>query len=112
MRLAGGARRWPDLVLDRAQSRDAVELEFAAKTSERLARILDGYLHADYARVFLYVETPALGRRLAALAERRSTQARGASRRPEAVPRLIVDAWPGLPEETRAEIRRAIAQAR
>ncbi|MBW3665921.1 MAG: hypothetical protein KY469_22805 [Actinobacteria bacterium] len=63
----GGSRalRWPDLVVHTGRRRVALELELAAKTTERLTGIVGGYLDAGvFDEVRFLVGSPALARRL------------------------------------------------
>jgi hypothetical protein len=64
----GHPKRWPDLVLQSERRKDAIELELAPKTTDRLTTILTGYAHSDYTRVLLLVESPVLARRLGRVA--------------------------------------------
>lgn len=63
-------RRLPDLVIEHPTAgRVAVEVEFAAKHTERLRRIVAGYINARwFAQVRILVGEPAVERRIAALA--------------------------------------------
>jgi hypothetical protein len=61
-------RRWPDLVVDQAAGRRAIEIEFAPKGTARLARILAGYQTSSYSEALFLVSSPSVGRRISALA--------------------------------------------
>ena len=63
-------RRWPDLVIDQAAGRRAIEIEFAPKGTARLARILAGYRSSSYTEVLFLVSRPSVGRRINTLAAR------------------------------------------
>jgi hypothetical protein len=104
----GRVRRWPDLVLVAGAGRVAVEIELAAKPTERLRRIVAGYASGGvFSAVRFLVASPALAGRLARICADHGPIARLA-----AVPtRLIVMPWPGAPAEDVARIEAAIASA-
>lgn len=94
-------RRWPDVVLDHGDRRDAIEIEFAPKSSKRLTAIVDGYaIGRTYERVTFLVKSPALGKRLQQLAGRWSGSGRPG--------RVQVSAWPGLSRDDREQVTRAL----
>jgi hypothetical protein len=95
--------RWPDVVIVAADGAVAVEIEFAPKDSERLARIVRGYLRSDLKEVRFLVASPRLARRLHALADRE--RARLALRHQEHATGVVIDAWSGAPEADRRAIR-------
>ena len=64
------ARRWPDLVIDRAGGPVAVEIELSPKTSGRLGRIVSGYGSSRYAEVVFLVGGESLRRRIEGVIER------------------------------------------
>jgi hypothetical protein len=104
--LDGGGRRgdrWPDVVMMAADGAVAVEIEFAPKDSERLARILRGYLLSDLKEVRFLVASPRLARRLHALADRE--RARLPLRHHERATGVVIDAWSGASEADRRAIR-------
>ena len=82
---AGGrtSTRWPDLVLEHPQhGRRAIEFELTDKYSDRLRRILDGYLYSpDYTQAIWLTPSPLLLRRLNRLADERAAQRYGENSR-------------------------------
>jgi hypothetical protein len=95
--------RWPDVVMVAADGAVAVEIEFAPKDSDRLARILRGYLLSDLKEVRFLVASPRLARRLHALAGRE--RARLPLRHQERAPGVVIDAWSGAAVADRDAIR-------
>lgn len=58
-------RRWPDLVIDFGDRRQAIELELAVKHTVRLRAIIESYQFAyEFDELLWLVEQPALHRRL------------------------------------------------
>ena len=58
-------KRWPDLVIDHGDRRQAIELEIAVKHTERLKRIIESYqTEHTFEQVLWLVEQPSLNRRL------------------------------------------------
>jgi hypothetical protein len=104
---AGHPKRWPDLVLQSQRRKDAIELELAPKTTDRLAAILTGYAHSDYARVLLLVESPALARRLARVAKKVTAATTSRWRTP---PVFHIDARPDADAETTAAVHQALGR--
>jgi hypothetical protein len=113
----GVSQRWPDIVLLDAEGRRvAVELEFAAKHTARLRRIIAGYQAArEYAQVLYLVDSVPLARRL------RGVIADGAARRGANATNSLfqiqtteirVLPWQGADEATRGAIEAALATAR
>lgn len=101
VRLPGpGAKvRWPDLVFIREGRATAVELELAAKRSQRLARIIDGYeRQSTYDQALFVVEQGAVAERIARIA---SGWRPGNS--PSTVPahRIRIEPWCDSPEPER-----------
>ncbi len=94
-------RRWPDAVIESGAGRAAIEVEFAPKSSERLQRIIVGYVIAGgYRQVTFLVKSAAVGRRLQTIAARWApTQPPGSTARGA----VSVAPWPGL---ARGELRR------
>ena len=101
MRDANGRRRrrWPDYVVETAEGRTAVELEFSAKSTQRLQEIVRGYLASGLYEFVDFVllegeRHKALWRRLAAIIDHESVVA-GAERlfEDESVARLRMVAW-------------------
>jgi hypothetical protein len=67
----GMTRRWPDLVVEQAGHRTAIEIELSPKTTQRLTGILLGYLTSrTYQRVEVRCGSPALQRRVERIVER------------------------------------------
>ena len=104
---AGRPKRWPDLVLQGSSRKDAIELELAPKTTDRLTTILTGYAHSDYTRVLLLVESPALAKRLARIAAKVTATTTSRWRTP---PVFQIDARPDTDAETVAAIHRALGR--
>ncbi len=99
--------RWPDLVIDEPGNRVAIEIEIAAKTTDRLRRIVSAYADGgvfDEAR--LLVATAPLGLRIERLC-------RAATRYSDLLAlestRLVVASWPGAPADERMRIDAALA---
>ena len=105
--VAGRPKRWPDLVLQNSTRKDAIELELAPKTTDRLTAILTGYGHSDYTRVLLLVESPALACRLARVAAKVTAASTNRWRRP---PVFHIDARPNLDAERTAAVHRALGR--
>jgi len=107
----GGGRRalrWPDLVVETGQRRVALELELAAKTTERLNRIVAGYLDARvFDEVRFLVGSPALARRLARVCRDSIPAMVGSSARAQT--RVRVEAWPDAPVALGGQIAAALA---
>lgn len=90
-------RRWPDLVVELADGRRAIEFEFAPKGRERLKRIVAGYASAvQYDEVVFFVKRLSLGRTISKLIVRESDMPWGYSG-----PEMLVRSWPGLPAPER-----------
>jgi len=69
-RRLGLVRRWPDVVVEDAGRRMAVEIELAPKPSARLRTILLGYIAAQtYGEVQFLCGSPALERRVSGLVD-------------------------------------------
>ena len=105
--ITGRPKRWPDLVLQAEQRKDAIELELAPKTTDRLTAILTGHAHSDYTRVLLLVESPALAKRLARVAAKVTATTTSRWRTP---PAFQIDARPDTDDETVAAIHRALGR--
>jgi len=108
----GDRRRWPDLVLEKAGRRVAVEIEFAPKGSGRLGAIVDAYLQSiAFGEVRFLVSHPATARRLARIvqAETVSTQTRELF--PIRGPTVVVSPWTGASAGERAAVQLAIDRA-
>jgi ribosomal protein S25 len=95
--------RWPDVVLLAPAGKVAIEIEFAPKHSERLARILYGYLRSDLVEVRFLVVSP----RLASTLRRMAAQERDklSLHRAEKATRIVVDAWTTAAPADRDAIR-------
>jgi hypothetical protein len=90
-------RRWPDLVVELAEGRRAIEFEFAPKGRERLKRIVAGYASAvRYDEVVFFVKRLSLGRTISQLIVSESDTPWGYSG-----PEMLVRPWPGLPAAER-----------
>jgi hypothetical protein len=77
--------RWPDLVVERAGRRTAVELELSPKPSARLERILTGFLTSqDFDGLHIYAAGEALTQRISRLANDLSWPG---------APRIRVEQW-------------------
>lgn len=100
-------RRWPDLVVESAAGRRAIEIEFAPKGSARLRRIVDGYESDRFDEVTFYVKSAALGRRIQNLTGRPSALRELLALK---VPPVEVAAWPGLPEDAREALDGQLAR--
>ncbi len=98
-------RRWPDVVVELGTARRAIEIEFAAKGSARLAGIVAGYEQSAYREALVFVRNAALGRRIAELA----APADGPLARAGGCV-LKVLPWPGLSAEAQARLGRALAR--
>ena len=91
-------RRWPDVVIERAGGREAIEIEFAPKGTRRLRQIVAAFESSRYEQVTFMVKDAALGRRI----QRASTG-------PSALQNhlglggcaVAVVPWTGLPAEQR-----------
>ena len=96
---AAGRSRWPDVVVETATSRRAIEIEFAPKGTRRLQRIVEGYESSTaYDVVAFLVQSKFVGRRIETLVGRpRPLDAFVAVRRTE----VIVAPWraPGGADE-------------
>lgn len=99
VRPAGGElqRRWPDLIVEHPTAgRVAVEVEFAAKHTERLRRIVAGYLNARwFAQVRVLVREPAVERRIAALAATARPSPALMALLDGRTPEFVVEPWSG-----------------
>jgi hypothetical protein len=95
--------RWPDIVLLTPNGKVAIEIEFAPKHSERLARILRGYLLSDLAEVRFLVVSPRLASTLHRVTERE--RAKLPLRRTDGLTRIVIDAWISAEPEEREAIR-------
>jgi DNA-binding MarR family transcriptional regulator len=60
-----GTSRWPDAVVEAGDLREAFEIEFAPKGTDRLAGIVHAYEASDYVITTFLVKSAALGRRIA-----------------------------------------------
>jgi len=108
----GDRRRWPDLVLEQAGRRIAVEIEFAPKGSARLGAIIDAYLQSTcFSEIRFLVSDPTTARRLARIiaAETASTQTRELF--PIRGPRVAVSPWTGASPAERGAVQLAIDRA-
>jgi hypothetical protein len=97
--------RWPDVVVIAAKATVAIEIEFAPKHTPRLARIVRAYLFSDLDEVRFLVTSPALARRLRAVAAQEE-RACLPLRMTEPATRVVVDAWSGASAADRDAIRR------
>ena len=61
------AKRWPDVSLTDGRRTVALEVEFAAKGTERLNRILEAYIASSMAEVRFFVIDPVVAGRIARL---------------------------------------------
>jgi hypothetical protein len=95
--------RWPDIVLLTPNGKVAIEIEFAPKHSERLARILRGYLLSDLTEVRFLVVSPRLARTLHRVTEHE--RAKLPLRRTDRLTRVVIDAWISAEPEDREAIR-------
>jgi hypothetical protein len=97
--------RWPDIVIVAPSGdRTAIELEFSPKGTDRLQRILRGYLSSSLSEVRFLVESASLGRRLTRIVDaERATMLDGVD---GDLCRVVVDAWDGASPEEVAKIRR------
>lgn len=103
------SKRWPDLVLEAANGRIAIEIEFSPKGSSRLRAILRGYLTSDLAEVRVYVASPTLARRILLLD--RQERSRLLSGLDDRLCRVRVLPWDGAPDKDKQAIRDAAAAA-
>jgi len=69
-------KRWPDVILADAQQTAAIEVEFAAKSSQRLRGILRAYIDSPMSQVHYLVSSPALAARLQTIAAQETSGAR------------------------------------
>ncbi len=106
--LANGTehRRWPDVVVESAAGRRAIEIEFAPKGSARLRRIVEAYEASSYRQALFLIRSAALGQRIQSLVP--SPLLIGG--RPE-VRKVRVAAWPALPHDERLLLEAAIGRA-
>ena len=92
-------RRWPDYVVETPEGRTAVELEFSAKSTQRLQEIVRGYLASGLYEFVDFVllegeRHQALWRRLGAIIDHESAVAAGERLfDDESVARLRMVAW-------------------
>ncbi|MDP9255761.1 MAG: hypothetical protein M3Q31_04300 [Actinomycetota bacterium] len=101
-------RRWPDLVVEVGASRVALEIEIAAKTTERLARIVSAYATAGvFTEVRFLAASAPLALRLAALCERAGGQVPVLAGRATV---LRVAPWPGAEASKLARIESVLAR--
>ncbi|HEX8084428.1 MAG TPA: winged helix-turn-helix domain-containing protein [Solirubrobacteraceae bacterium] len=101
----GFRRRWPDVVVEIGGARRAIEVEFAAKGSARLAAIVAAYEQSGYREVLVFVRSAALGRRIAALCARADDPlARFGAQRC-----VVVLPWPGLPADSQRRLAWSLA---
>ncbi|HEV2889965.1 MAG TPA: helix-turn-helix domain-containing protein [Frankiaceae bacterium] len=107
-------RRWPDLVLDGAARRSALELELSAKGTTRLQGIVDAYaLSPVFDEVLFLAADVAIARRRARAIAAAPRPLGWWSDRPAGRVELRVIPWPRLsPEVQRAivEVARSFAQ--
>ncbi len=97
----GTAKRWPDVSLTDGIRTVACEVEFAAKGTERLSRILEAYIASSLAEVRFYVVDPLIARRIARLKrDLRVAYGLPGSR----LCRIEVQPWSTVSAETRARI--------
>ncbi len=61
------AKRWPDASVTDGRRTVALEVEFAAKGTERLSRILEAYIASSMAEVRFFVTDPVVAGRIARL---------------------------------------------
>jgi hypothetical protein len=99
------AARWPDLVLKTERGLIAMEIEFAPKTTARLARIFRGYLLSDMTEVHFLVADRLLAARLKRTADQARLQL--PLRNTDALTAIVVGPWSGAPEEEQRAIRAA-----
>ena len=62
-----GTRRWPDVVVEDADGRRALEIEFAPKGTARLRQIVGANERSRYIEARFLVKDAALGRRIASV---------------------------------------------
>ena len=94
-------------VVEGPAGRQAFEIEFAPKGTDRLRRIVDAYgLGSPYRETVFMVKSAALGRRIQRLANRRATLPASFN---TPLPALHVTPWPALPAEQQAALSRALA---
>ena len=99
----GRSRRWPDVVVEIEGVRSAIEIEIAPKTTERIERIVTGYVVSDaFGAVRFLVASAALARRLAVVCRKTGGGAFAGTR-------LLLAPWPGADD---AEIARIEAVLR
>ena len=104
--VGGRRRRWPDVVIETARGRRAIEIEFAPKGSDRLRRIVMAYEASGYEQAVFLVKSAALGRRIQSLTPRLPLL----HGRPARASRVHVAAWPGLAEGERQRIEGALTR--
>lgn len=63
----GTAKRWPDVTLTNGRRTVALEVEFAAKGTERLRRIIEAYIASPMAEARFFVIDPVVAGRIARL---------------------------------------------
>ena len=100
------ARRWADVVVVRGDRRRAIEIEFAPKGTARLAQIVAAWQRSEYDEVFLFVRSAALGRRIQGVVPE-PLRLHGGLPLPTA--RVRVLPWPGLRDDEREALARALA---
>jgi len=92
--------RWPDVVVEVAGGRRAIELEFAPKGGKRLKAIVNAYAFSPrYGETLFMVRNAALGRRILEYARSAHTIGGGPAK-------VRVVAWPGLPLASARRSRR------
>ena len=99
------ARRWADVVVERGDRRRAIEIEIAPKGTTRLAQIVAAWQCSHYDEVIFFVRSASLGRRIQGVI--RKPLVLGGLTRPFA--RVRVQPWPGLAQDDRARLARALA---
>lgn len=103
--LDDGARRWADVVVESGGRRRALEIEFAPKGTARLSRIIAAWQHSTYDDVFFFVRSAALGRRIRSVIPQPLVLHAGPMTR---TARVRVQPWPGLPDDDRERLARAL----
>jgi len=103
-------RRWPDLVLDGASRRSALEFERTAKGATRLQAIVDAYATAtSFDEVLFLTDDVSIARRLARAVANAGRPLPSSLIAQTATPTLRVVPWPGLSAETQQAIAEVLA---
>lgn len=107
------AKRWPDLVIEDAAGRTAVELERAPKGTARLQRIARAYVNSDaYDTVRFIATTPSVAARLARCADAATVRLPPGPARHRQFTALVVEPWPAGSRDAVEAIATAIASRR